>query len=190
MAKFRAIVNAVRQAITGNATTADVLSGKTFMSSASPNEQTGAMANNGAVTASLTADGQVYTIPAGYHNGAGTVTANIPADMTEIYSNINQSASWPAQSINLGSMYDKIIILPMYNNTLSNPEKEIGYNEINNEDTQTAQQITVNSGAYTATRSYTIYDHVITFDDGKSYSGSTDNTFCVPLKIYGKKTTP
>lgn len=77
MAKFRAIVNAVRQAITGNATTADVLSGKTFMSSASPNEQTGAMTNNGAVTASLTADGQVYTIPAGYHDGTGTVSANI-----------------------------------------------------------------------------------------------------------------
>ena len=33
------------------------------------------MANNGAVSKTLNA-GQSYTIPAGYHNGSGKVTAN------------------------------------------------------------------------------------------------------------------
>lgn len=111
MAKFRAIVNAVRQAITGNATTADVLSGKTFMSSASPNEQTGAMTNNGAVTASLTADGQVYTIPAGYHNGAGKVTATFPADKTSVWTVTGTPATYPATTLNIDmSAYDGIYV--------------------------------------------------------------------------------
>ena len=95
MAKFRAIINAVRQAISGNATPSDVLSGKTFMSTASPNEQTGAMTNNGAVTQSLTADGQVYTIPEGYHNGNGTVTANVSISPRLLWTNPDMSASWP-----------------------------------------------------------------------------------------------
>lgn len=98
MAKFRAIVNAVRQAITGNATTADVLSGKTFMSAASPNEQTGSMTNNGAVIASLTADGQVYTIPAGYHNGNGTVTANVSVSPVLLWTNPDMTQGWTQNS--------------------------------------------------------------------------------------------
>ena len=42
----------------------------------------GTMANNGAVNASLNA-GQSYTIPAGYHNGSGKVTANSLASQTQ-----------------------------------------------------------------------------------------------------------
>ena len=37
----------------------------------------GSMANNGAVSATLAANG-TYTIPAGYHNGSGKVTQNLP----------------------------------------------------------------------------------------------------------------
>ena len=58
---------------TGNAQPADVLSGKTF-SNADGVGKTGTMVNNGAVSETLAA-GQSYTVPEGYHNGSGTVTA-------------------------------------------------------------------------------------------------------------------
>lgn len=57
---------------TGNASASDVLSGKTFMNS--NGAQTGAMPNRGAVSGTATPS-QPYTIPEGYHNGLGTVTA-------------------------------------------------------------------------------------------------------------------
>ncbi|AGA58746.1 hypothetical protein Theco_2653 [Thermobacillus composti KWC4] len=59
----------------GNAQPADVLSGKTFTNDAG--EQAGSMPNRGAVNQTLTSQGQSYTVPAGYHNGSGKVTANI-----------------------------------------------------------------------------------------------------------------
>ncbi len=65
---------------TGNATLADVLSGKTF-SNSSEVGLTGTMPNRGAVSQSLNAGGS-YTIPAGYHNGSGKVTANSLASQT------------------------------------------------------------------------------------------------------------
>lgn len=61
---------------TGNAQPADVLAGKTF-SNADGINKTGTMVNNGAVSETLDA-GESYTIPAGYHNGSGVVTANDP----------------------------------------------------------------------------------------------------------------
>ncbi len=57
----------------GNATAAQVLTGRTFTSAAGSG-QTGTMANRGAVTQALNCGGS-YTIPAGYHNGSGKVTA-------------------------------------------------------------------------------------------------------------------
>ena len=52
---------------------ADVLEGKTIATYAG--DLTGSMPNNGAVTATV-GSGQTYTIPAGYHNGSGTVTGS------------------------------------------------------------------------------------------------------------------
>lgn len=69
---YRAIVSAGGAAI-GDATAADVLTGKTF-SGAVGSGVSGTMPNNGAVTKALTM-GESYTIPEGYHNGSGTVTA-------------------------------------------------------------------------------------------------------------------
>ncbi len=57
---------------TGDATAAEVLSGKSFSSATLENEK-GTMTNNGAWTSSTTGDGNV-TIPAGYHNGSGYVS--------------------------------------------------------------------------------------------------------------------
>lgn len=59
----------------------DVLSGKTFGGKDNDELQTGTMVNNGAKTASLNCGGS-YTIPAGYHNGSGKVTANSLASQT------------------------------------------------------------------------------------------------------------
>lgn len=58
---------------TGNASTSDVLSGKTFMNA--NGAQTGSMTNNGAVSGIATPS-QPYTIPEGYHNGQGVVSAS------------------------------------------------------------------------------------------------------------------
>lgn len=63
----------------GNAAAAQVLNGYTF--SNAQGAGTGTMPNRGAVTSALNAGGS-YTIPAGYHNGAGKVTANSLASQT------------------------------------------------------------------------------------------------------------
>lgn len=65
---------------TGNAAAAQVLAGYTF-SNAAGTGLTGTMTNRGAVKSTLNA-GKSYTIPAGYHNGTGTVTANSLASQT------------------------------------------------------------------------------------------------------------
>lgn len=64
----------------GNVTPDKVLEGTTF--GTENGIQTGTMSNRGAVTSSLNA-GQSYTIPAGYHNGNGKVTANSLASQTQ-----------------------------------------------------------------------------------------------------------
>lgn len=57
---------------TGDALPANVLAGKTF-SNADGTGKTGTMANNGAVSVTLTDQDPTYTIPEGYHNGLGVV---------------------------------------------------------------------------------------------------------------------
>ncbi len=58
----------------GNAGTSQVLSGYTFYSN-SATKQTGTMTNRGAVSTTISPGGS-YTIPAGYHNGSGVVSAS------------------------------------------------------------------------------------------------------------------
>lgn len=62
--------------LSGTAAKADVLSGATFYNT-STTKQTGTMTNNEAVSKTLAADDRTYTVPAGYHNGSGSVT--VPA---------------------------------------------------------------------------------------------------------------
>lgn len=82
----------VTQGMVGNAGKGDVLVGKTFTNSTKIGE-TGTMPNNGAKNASLNPGGS-YTIPAGYHNGKGVITAN---KMTGTY-----TATTKANNINMG----------------------------------------------------------------------------------------
>ena len=64
------------------ATRDDVIAGKTAVTSDSDDEPVqGTMANHGAKNASLNC-GQVYQIPKGFHNGAGTISANSLASQT------------------------------------------------------------------------------------------------------------
>lgn len=84
ISKMSAIIKA-----TGNATAADVLSGKTF-SNASGNDLTGSMPNRGAVNQTITTQNGQYTIPAGYHNGSGKITASFANLSAEnIRNNVN-----------------------------------------------------------------------------------------------------
>ena len=53
---------------------------------------TGTMANNGAVSTTLNC-GQSYTIPTGYHNGSGKVTANSLASQTQATATANNLSS-------------------------------------------------------------------------------------------------
>jgi len=61
----------------GDATASDVLTGKTF-SGVVGSGVTGTMPNRGADTRSIAAGGS-YTIPEGYHNGLGIISAIMPA---------------------------------------------------------------------------------------------------------------
>ena len=67
--------------LTGNASDSQVLAGSTYYNTNPKTKRTGTMVNQGAKTAALNAGGS-YTIPAGYHNGAGKVTANTLASQT------------------------------------------------------------------------------------------------------------
>ncbi|QMV43751.1 hypothetical protein [Cohnella cholangitidis] len=60
-------------ALTGSAADADVLATKTFYNTDAKTKRTGTMVNRGAV--SITPSASAQAIPAGYHNGSGTVAA-------------------------------------------------------------------------------------------------------------------
>lgn len=76
---YRAVVQSGGGAAVGDATAADVLTGKTF-SGAVGSGVTGTMPNRGAVSGTATPS-QPYTIPAGYHNGSGVVIASTVGDL-------------------------------------------------------------------------------------------------------------
>ena len=67
--------------LTGTAADSHVLAGQTYYNTDAKTKRTGGMTNRGAVSQALNAGGS-YTIPAGYHNGAGKVTANSLASQT------------------------------------------------------------------------------------------------------------
>lgn len=79
------------------ATEGNVLNGQTFYSGGS--KKTGSMVNNGAVSSSLNAGGS-YTIPKGYHDGSGKVTANSLASQTAATANASQILSGQTAYVN------------------------------------------------------------------------------------------
>lgn len=78
--------------LTGNASTDNVLSGKTFYNTDGTKKLTGTMPNKGAITQTLEPQ-QTFYIPKGYHNGSGTVKAtgvtqaeydNVAAELADV----------------------------------------------------------------------------------------------------------
>ena len=101
-----AIPDAYQNVTNVDAAAGDVLTGKTIVD-ATGKEVEGSMPNNGAKTATLDAGGS-FTIPAGYHNGQGKITAKDLASQTagtaaaaEI---LNGETAWVGGSKVTGSM--------------------------------------------------------------------------------------
>lgn len=69
--------------LTGNAADSQVLAGKTYYNTDAKSKRTGTLINRGAVLPGGLNAGGSYTIPEGYHNGAGKVTANSLASQTD-----------------------------------------------------------------------------------------------------------
>lgn len=67
--------------LTGDAADSHVLSGKTYYNKDPKTRRAGTMPNRGAVAQELAAGGS-YTVPEGYHNGGGKVTAKSLASQT------------------------------------------------------------------------------------------------------------
>lgn len=76
-------VNVPNPTLSGDAATGNVLSGKTFYNS-DYTKRTGTMTNNGAVSPTALSAGGSYTVPAGYHNGSGVVSAKTLASQTGV----------------------------------------------------------------------------------------------------------
>ena len=93
----------------GDANKGDVLVGKTFSSDTSGRAVSGTMPNNGAVSKALNCGGS-YTIPAGYHNGSGKVTANDLSGQTEGTASdeniLSEKTAWVNGKKVIGSMAD------------------------------------------------------------------------------------
>ena len=68
--------------LTGNAADSQVIAGKTYYNTDAKTKRTGIMVNHGAIMVSLNC-GKSFTIPAGYHNGAGEVIANSLTSQTD-----------------------------------------------------------------------------------------------------------
>ncbi len=104
------MANQYRSVLSGGASTggdalpAEVLSGKTFTNDNGP--QTGTMTNNGAVSETLSA-GQSYTIPEGFHNGNGTVTAS--DTITVISSGSEDPTPLSLSDLTVGKKYHVIV---------------------------------------------------------------------------------
>ena len=77
----KAIPDAYQNVSGVTATAADVLANKTIVT-ATGESVAGTMANNGAVSQVLSGAKTSYTVPAGYHNGAGTVSIDVETKTT------------------------------------------------------------------------------------------------------------
>ena len=101
-----AIPDAYQDVTNVDATAADVLSGKTIVA-ADGTEVAGAMANNGAVAETLDTTKTSYTVPTGYHNGAGKV--EITLDSKSVTPTKSEQVITPGT----GKVLEKVTVAPI-----------------------------------------------------------------------------
>ena len=140
-------------ALSGDAGDSMVLSGKTYYNTDPKQKRTGTMANQGAKTAALNCGGS-YTIPAGYHNGSGKVTANSLAAQTDANAAagdiLSGKTAWVKGSKitgNMGSMAGQTITPSTSQQTVSCSGKKMTGNIV----------IAAIPGSYVATSSWSVF---------------------------------
>ena len=160
--------------MSGNATAANVLSGKKFYSN-SYTIHTGTMTNRGAVTPTALNPGVSYTIPAGYHNGSGKVTARALSNQAKSPTEITVGTAITPDSGKDGlssvTIPNNATITVASNNTLNitvpgNGSSVVNYDSIYNEGgTNTQLNATVGGGTLNtinvrdgATTNVNVYD--------------------------------
>ena len=113
-----------------NATAPEILSGKTAY--AKGNKLTGSMPNKGSVTGHITNVSTPYTIPMGYHDGAGTVDIDSTEVAKLIPGNIRDGITIlgveGAMSGTEGAKAQSKTVTPTFSEQVISPDTSSGYN--------------------------------------------------------------
>ena len=149
---------------TGDAVEVNVLSGKIF-SNDSGTDKVGTMPNNGAVSPSALSPNGSYTIPEGYHNGNGVVSAS---PNTGTYSPTTRNAA-----LDMG-----ISNLNRYVNTTGVPNSNSGTYTFASGDTGGTKDLGV-------TNTYRYVNATNVYNKGKADGASTNNKFILRASALG-----
>lgn len=113
-----------------NATAPEILHGKTAY--AKGNKLTGSMPNKGSVTGNITSINTPYTIPMGYHDGAGTVGIDSTEKAKIIPENIREGISILGvegeMSGTEGAKAQSKTVTPTFEEQVVSPDTGSGYN--------------------------------------------------------------
>lgn len=113
-----------------NATAPEILQGKTAY--AKGNKLTGFMPNKGSVTGNITSINTPYTIPMGYHDGAGTVGIDSTENAKIIPENIREGITILGiegeMSGTEGAKAQSKTVTPTFSEQVINPDAGSGYN--------------------------------------------------------------
>lgn len=113
-----------------NATAPEILSGKTAY--AKGNKLTGSMPNKGSVAGHITSVGTPYTIPMGYHDGAGTVGIDSTEAAKLVPENIREGITILGvegeMSGTEGAKAQSKTVTPTFSEQVISPDTSSGYN--------------------------------------------------------------
>ncbi|MFR2534892.1 MAG: hypothetical protein ACLS95_06680, partial [Clostridia bacterium] len=152
-----------------NATADKILSG--YKAYSGGKLLTGTMVNRGAINSSLNC-GQSYTIPAGYHNGSGKITANSLASQTVGTATANNLSNGVTAWVNGNKITGNGIDV---NNSYND-----GFNDGNNEAKDFSNwELKFNGNNYGVTTTYTITE------DGTYFAFSSTDTISNSVTITG-----
>lgn len=156
----------------GDAAVANVLSGKTFTSSAGYKRE-GTMANQGAKTASLNTSTTSYTIPAGYHNGSGKVS------ITTQEKSVTPSSSAQTVTPGSGKVLSKVSVSGDSNLKAANIKSGVSIFGV------TGTYVAESTGKEVFTGTYTCTARTWTFSVPLGVSASSSDTFIMFPTSFG-----